>query len=50
MEDNINKVNEAIEVLKTFCFTQMSCQKCPFEENCGNIPEEWETINTDEVN
>lgn len=49
MEENINKVNEAIEVLKIFCSTQRSCQKCPFSESCGNTPENWKPINADEV-
>ena len=50
MEENINKVNETIEVLKMFCFAQMSCTKCPFGESCGDTPENWKTINADEVN
>ncbi len=49
MEENINKVNAAVEVLKMFCCSQRSCTKCPFGENCGDTPENWKPINADEV-
>lgn len=50
MEENINKVNEAIEVLKMFCSEQVSCKDCSFRESCGDTPEDWKTINADGVN
>lgn len=49
MGDNMNKVNEAIDVIKRFCYAQRSCTKCPFGESCGDTPENWKPINVEEV-
>ena len=45
---NIKELNQAISTLKTFCDKQRDCVGCPFNENCGDTPENWKLFKENE--
>ena len=45
---DLDKLNEAINIIKNVCSTYSNCVDCPMNPNCNESPTQWNEVKKNE--